>query len=262
VLWYGCDSLPVRRTRRSKTPVLAPSPSRRCQQPTTANIAAHRHPSPKTQHHHCAAYRHGKRVAKKVYLPARVSLEIAFAPDPRLCYSTVPKSCPVSQPAARRVLSSATHSQRRPLAFSHRANFLAGWCHREASLTRLRDSISCVLQSSLATRSSSAILVFSHHRNPGACVAIPHLACPRQDSDVIPLKLDRYRYHPRRIFRNHGGYCYGLACRGVSADERPPERPNFSDSHPIVEFGRLAQKFNQRCTWILVGNTAQQWRRS
>jgi hypothetical protein len=141
-----------------------------------------------------------------------------------------------------------TASNARLLAFSHRANFLA-------------DFSSCLLQSFLATRFNSAILVFSHHRNPGACVAIPHLACPRQDSDVIPPKLDRYRYHPRRIFRNHGGYCSGLARRGICPHERPSERPDLTDSYPIVDVGRLAQKFNQRCTRIHVRNTTQQWRR-
>lgn len=172
--------------------------------------------------------------------------------DPRLCYSILSLSLSLPARSSDCVLSSATHPQpasnARLLAFSHRANFLA-------------DSVSCLLQSSLATRFTSAILVFSHHRNPGACVAIPHLACPRQDSDVIPPKLDRYQYHPRRIFRNHGGYCSGLARRGICPHERPSERPDLTDSYPIVDVGRLAQKFNQRCTRIHVGNTTQQWRR-
>lgn len=239
----------------------------------TANSQHHRPPPPPitdhrakhstAQHSIILATRQIATVSasQKAYLPARV-LKLPSPPQ-TLGFVAVPypKSCPVSQPAARCVLSSATHSQQRPLAFSHRAIFLAGWCHREASLTRLRDSISRLLQSSLATRSSSAILVFSHPRNPGACVAIPHLAYPRQDSDVIPLKLDRYRYSPRRIFRNHGSYCNRLARRGIRADERPPERPKLTESHTIVDVGRLAQKFDQRCTWTLVGNTTQQWRR-
>jgi hypothetical protein len=268
----GCDSLPVRSTRRSKTsvslsvsPPFTVLPTANSQHRRLPSTATHRQPSPKTQHHSILTAPHIATVSasQKAYLPARVSkLPLPPRPSALLQYRTQILSCPVSQPAARCVLSSATHSQRRPLAFSHRANFLAGWCHREASLTRLRDSISCLLQSSLATRSSSAILVFSPHRNPGACVAIPHLACSRQDSDVIPHKLDRYRYHPRRIFRNHGGHCNRFAHRGVCPDERPSERPDLTESHTIVDVGRLAQKFDQRCTCIHVGNTTQQWRRS
>jgi hypothetical protein len=128
----------VRRTRKSKTPVLCCS-SRSCQQPT-ANSSQHRRPPPPstnprqkhritlTAHHTIATVS-----ASQKGLPSCPCLEIAFAPQ-TLGFVTVPypKSCPVSQPAACCVLSSATHSQQRPLAFSHRANFLAGWCHRES----------------------------------------------------------------------------------------------------------------------------------
>ena len=85
------------------------------QQPTSPPTATHRQPSPNTQSSpRSTSPRHGKRVAKRpTFLP--VSRNCLCPPDPRLCYS-VPKSIPVSQPAARCVLSSATHSQRRPLA--------------------------------------------------------------------------------------------------------------------------------------------------
>ena len=234
------------------------------QQPTPPPTATHRQPSPNTQHPHRAAHRHATVSASRKGLPSCPCLEIAFAPQTlgfvTLYPSQFPRSC---LPAGCALCFVISHPQpASPACFSHRANFLAGWCHREASLTRLRDSISCLLQSSLVTRSSSAILVFAHHRNPGACVANPHLACFRQDSDVIPHKLDRYRYHPRRIFLNHGGYCDTFARRGICPDERPSERPDLTESHTIVDVGRLAQKFNQRCTWIHAGNTTQQWRRS
>ena len=116
----GCDSLPVRSTRRSnKDASLSVSLPSQCFQQSTANTSAHRHPSPAITEHTASSPRstsprHGKRVAKRpTFLP--VSRNCLCPPDPRLCYS-VPKSIPVSQPAARCVLSSATHSQRRPLA--------------------------------------------------------------------------------------------------------------------------------------------------
>jgi len=235
------------------------------QQPTSPPTATQHQPSPKAHDYpHCASYhRHSKRVAKRpTFLP--VSRNCLRPSDPRLCYSTVPKilSClPARSPRAVFCHQPPTASNARLLSLTAPISWPAG-ATEKAFLTRLRDSISCLLQSSLAARFSCAILVFSHHRNSGACVAIPHLACPCQDSDVIPLKLDRYRYHPRRISRNHGGYCCRLARRGVCSHERASERPDLADSHPIVDIGRLAQKFNQRCTWIHVGNTAHQWRRS
>jgi hypothetical protein len=240
-------------------------PAANSQQPTPPPTI-YRHPSPAitedtaSQHPHRAAYRHGKRVAKRpTFLP--VSRNCLCPPDPRLCCSTVPKSCPVLSPSRLRAVfchQPPTASDARLLSLTAPISWPAGATEKHLLL----GSISCLLQSSLATRSSSAILVFSPHRNPGACVAIPHLACSRQDSDVIPHKLDRYRYHPRRIFRNHGGHCNRFAHRGVCPDERPSERPDLTESHTIVDVGRLAQKFDQRCTCIHVGNTTQQWRRS
>ena len=136
----------MRRSRKSKTPVLCSLCSSRYsaansqQQPTAANIAAHRHPAqhstnPHQKHRITLTAHHTIATvsASQKGLPSCPCLEIAFAPQ-TLGFVTVayPKSCPVSQPAACCVLSSATHSQQRPLAFSHRANFLAGWCHRES----------------------------------------------------------------------------------------------------------------------------------
>ena len=94
----GCDSLPVRSTRRSnKDASLSVSLPSQCFQQPTANISAHRHPSPAITEHTASSPRstsprHGKRVAKRpTFLP--VSRNCLCPPDPRLCYS-VPKSIP------------------------------------------------------------------------------------------------------------------------------------------------------------------------
>jgi hypothetical protein len=106
---YGCDSLPVRRTRKSKTPVLCSLCSSRYsaassqQQPASPPTATQHQPSPKAQDYpHCASYhRHSKRVAKRpTFLP--VSRNCLRPSDPRLCYSSLPKI--LSCLPARRVL--------------------------------------------------------------------------------------------------------------------------------------------------------------
>jgi hypothetical protein len=83
-------------------------PAANSQQPTPPPTI-YRHPSPAitedtaSQHPHRAAYRHGKRVAKRpTFLP--VSRNCLCPPDPRLCCSTVPKSCPVLSPSRLRAV--------------------------------------------------------------------------------------------------------------------------------------------------------------
>ena len=90
----GCDSLPVRSTRRSnKDASLSVSLPSQCFQQSTANTSAHRHPSPAITEHTASSPRstsprHGKRVAKRpTFLP--VSRNCLRPSDPRLCYSVL-----------------------------------------------------------------------------------------------------------------------------------------------------------------------------
>jgi hypothetical protein len=102
----GCDSLPVRSTRRSKTPVCLSRRPSQCvsssQQPTAnsqhrrlPSTATHRQPSPKTQHHSILTAPHIATVsASQKGLPSCPCLEIAFAPQ-TLGFVAVPYPNPV-----------------------------------------------------------------------------------------------------------------------------------------------------------------------
>ena len=138
---------------QERQPVRSAQP-RCCQQQPTANITETSPPSTnrRKKGKHCVLTAHHIATVSASQKACCPCLEIAFAspPDPRLCYCTQVLSTGLSQPAARSVFChQTTHSQQRPLALPHRANFLAGWCHRAASLTRLRDSISCAFDTHL-----------------------------------------------------------------------------------------------------------------